>query len=186
MQQSRPSEAPVRSLGLEVILSRSHSRHRHPCFPSGIQCQTMTCLAPKSAYANRALHRIAAEPCLCPGTIDQGGSLTCMTTSTDRPRGGPAKDRETSGNKEPSRDGIACSLTHFSVFSQVGNLGCIEFLNRVSQVRFLPGALGRKSWPPTRHRRASHRGVNGESSRSTRASAVSFSSKANPVATVLR
>jgi hypothetical protein len=42
---------------------------------------------------------------------------------------------------ESSRDGIACSLTHFSVFSQAGNLGCIEFLNRESQVRFLPGAL---------------------------------------------
>lgn len=25
---------------------------------------------------------------------------------------------------------MACSLAHFSVFSQVGNLGCIEFLNR--------------------------------------------------------
>jgi len=23
---------------------------------------------------------------------------------------------------------MACSLAHFSVFSQVGNLGCIEFL----------------------------------------------------------
>jgi len=32
-------------------------------------------------------------------------------------------------------------MTHFSVFSQVSNLGCIEFLNRVPQVRFLPGAL---------------------------------------------
>jgi hypothetical protein len=33
--------------------------------------------------------------------------------------------------KESSRDGIACSLTDFSVFSQVGDLTCIEFLNRV-------------------------------------------------------
>jgi hypothetical protein len=32
-------------------------------------------------------------------------------------------------------------MTLFSVFSQVDNLGCIEFLNRESQVRFLPGAL---------------------------------------------
>jgi hypothetical protein len=39
-----------------------------------------------------------------------------------------------------SRDGIACSMTYFSVFPQVDNLGCIEFLNRESQVRFLPGA----------------------------------------------
>jgi hypothetical protein len=32
-------------------------------------------------------------------------------------------------------------MTYFSVFPQVDNLGCIEFLNRESQVRFLPGAL---------------------------------------------
>jgi hypothetical protein len=31
-------------------------------------------------------------------------------------------------------------MTYFSVFPQVDNLGCIEFLNRESQVRFLPGA----------------------------------------------
>jgi hypothetical protein len=42
---------------------------------------------------------------------------------------------------ESSRDGIACSMTYFSVFPQVDNPGCIEFLNRESQVRFLPGAL---------------------------------------------
>jgi hypothetical protein len=41
--------------------------------------------------------------------------------------------------KECLRDGMACSLAHFSVFSQVSNLGCIEFLNRESEVRFLPG-----------------------------------------------
>jgi hypothetical protein len=32
-------------------------------------------------------------------------------------------------------------MTYFSVFPQVDNPGCIEFLNRESQVRFLPGAL---------------------------------------------
>jgi hypothetical protein len=32
-------------------------------------------------------------------------------------------------------------MSPFGVLSQVGNLGCIEFLNRESQVRFLPGAL---------------------------------------------
>jgi hypothetical protein len=59
------------------------------------------------------------------------GSLTCMTTS----RIGPAVVPRTAGKrrvtKESSRDGIACSLTRFSVFSQVDNLACIEFLNRV-------------------------------------------------------
>jgi hypothetical protein len=34
-----------------------------PVHPPGIQCQTTAYLAPKSAYANLALHRIAAEPC---------------------------------------------------------------------------------------------------------------------------
>jgi hypothetical protein len=53
----------------------------------------------------------------------------------------PRKTGKLRVTKESSRDGIACSLTHFSVFSQVSNLGCIEFLNRESQVRFLPGAL---------------------------------------------
>jgi hypothetical protein len=52
----------------------------------------------------------------------------------------PRKAGKRRVTKESSRDGIACSLTHFSVFSQVDNLGCIEFLNRESQVRFLPGA----------------------------------------------
>jgi hypothetical protein len=52
----------------------------------------------------------------------------------------PRSTRKRQVTKESSRDGIACSLTHFRVFSQVGNLGCIEFLNRESQVRFLPGA----------------------------------------------
>jgi hypothetical protein len=33
-------------------------------------------------------------------------------------------------------------MSHFSVFSHVVKLGCIEFLNRESQVRFLPGARG--------------------------------------------
>src|SRR5512132_2947321 len=64
-----------------------------------------------------------------------------MTSSADWPRAGPAKDRETSGNEGCSRDGMAWSLAPFSVFSQVGNLDCIDFLNRESQVRFLPGAL---------------------------------------------
>ena len=50
------------------------------------------------------------------------------------------KDRETSGNNGSPEETFACSMTHFSVFSQVGILGCIEFLNRESQVRFLPGA----------------------------------------------
>jgi hypothetical protein len=59
------------------------------------------------------------------------GRLACMTMSTDRPRGGPAKDRETSGDEGVPRDGIVCSLAHFSVFSQAGSLACIEFLNRV-------------------------------------------------------
>jgi hypothetical protein len=33
-------------------------------------------------------------------------------------------------------------MTHFSLFSPVSNLGCIEFLNRELHVRFLPGARG--------------------------------------------
>ena len=42
----------------------------------------------------------------------------------------PRKTGKRRVTKECSRDGIACSLTHFSVFSQISNLGCIEFLNR--------------------------------------------------------
>jgi hypothetical protein len=39
-------------------------------------------------------------------------------------------------------------MTYFSVFPQVDNPGCIEFLNRESQVRFLPGALHLCLVPP--------------------------------------
>jgi hypothetical protein len=76
------------------------------------------------------------------GRSTEAGSLTCMTTSTDWPAVVPRKTGKHRVTKESSRDGIACSPTHFSVFSQVGNPGCIEFLNRESQVRFLPGARG--------------------------------------------
>jgi hypothetical protein len=68
-----------------------------------------------------------------------------MTASTDRPRGGPANGRETSGNKGVLKRRNRLLTDPFSVFSQVDNLACIEFLNRESQVRFLPGALSPKS-----------------------------------------
>src|SRR4029453_12389864 len=52
----------------------------------------------------------------------------------ERQRIGPAVVPRRTGKrrvtKESSRDVIACSMTFFSVFSQVDNLGCIEFLNR--------------------------------------------------------
>jgi hypothetical protein len=68
-----------------------------------------------------------------------------MTTSTEWPRGGPAKGRETSGNKGVLKRRNRLLTEHFRVFSQVGNLGCIEFLNRGPQVRFLPRARGEES-----------------------------------------
>src|SRR4029450_3771431 len=95
------------------------ARHRQPCIPPGIQCQTTAYLAPKYAYANRALHRIAAEP--CPSRLPQRIG----------PAVAPRKTGKRRVTKESSRDGIACSLTDFKVFSQVDNLGCIEFLNCV-------------------------------------------------------
>jgi len=50
-----------------------------------------------------------------------------MTTSTDWPRGGPAKDRETSGINGVLKRRNRLLTDHFSLFSQVGILGCIEF-----------------------------------------------------------
>jgi hypothetical protein len=73
---------------------------------------------PRNPISNDSVSRskVRLRDGLCIGSQPSpalAGSLTCMTTSTDRPRGGPAKDRETSGNEGVLRDGIACSLTHF-------------------------------------------------------------------------
>jgi hypothetical protein len=93
MQQFAAVRGAVRSPGLEVTLNRSHSRHRHPCIPqeSNVKRRRISLQSPPTRIG------------LCIGSQPSpalAGSLTCMTTSTDRPRGGPAKDRETSGNDE--------------------------------------------------------------------------------------
>jgi hypothetical protein len=62
----------------------------------------------------------------------------------------PRKAEKRRVTKESSRDGIACSMSHFSVFSQVVNLGCIEFLNRGSGVRFTPRARDLPAETPPR------------------------------------
>jgi len=70
----------------------------------------------------------------------QAGSLTCMTTSTDRPRGGPAKDRETSGDKGVLKRRNRLLTDPF----QRVLAGRQSRLHRIpkprAEVRFLPGA----------------------------------------------
>jgi hypothetical protein len=83
----------------------------------------------------------ASSPRMNRQSLRTARSCTCMTTSTDWPRGGPAKDRETSGNEGMLKRRNSLLNDPFQCVLACKRSGCIEFLNRESQVRFLPGAL---------------------------------------------
>ncbi len=82
--------------------------------------------------------RIPADPWL--GATRGPDCVEERPTVPHSSRAGPAKDRETTQSSGSSRDANAQLRVLIERFGQVGEASRSGFLNRVSQVRFLPGA----------------------------------------------
>ncbi len=102
-------------------------------------CRTWGCCQPRMISGVLAVLEYLPE-------LAASRSLTCMTTSTDWPRGGPAKDRETSGN-EGMLKRRNCLLTDPFQCVLAGKQSGLHRIPKPRVAGSIPaGGTGEKSW----------------------------------------